>query len=46
MRKKIHGEYKFYIDSSNYYFGDYVIESGVDLGDDEILYEDEDYYYY
>lgn len=40
------GEYKFYIDSSNYYFGDYVIESGVDLGDDEIIYGDEDYYYY
>lgn len=40
------GEYKFYIDSSNYYFGDYVVEAGIDLSEEETLYADQEYYYY
>lgn len=44
------GNYYIYLDATdltdNYYYGNYSIEDGVDLGDEEYLFADENYYLY
>ncbi len=44
------GKYYLYMNyddlSDNYYTGDYSSQSGYDLGDNDTIFEDDDYYYY